>query len=168
MGNKAGSLPLKMNHRKVFLLLGSNVGDRLDNLARAENELARLGVIEKKSSVYQTAPWGKIDQPNFLNVALLITSSLDPTMVLEEILKIEHKLGRTRTEKWGERLIDVDIIYFGDLIVDSQDLIIPHPHLQYRKFVLIPLVEIDADFVHPEFKKTNRQLLAECQDHLPV
>jgi 2-amino-4-hydroxy-6-hydroxymethyldihydropteridine diphosphokinase len=157
-----------MNHRKVFLLLGSNVGDRLDNLARAENELGRLGVIEKKSSVYQTAPWGKIDQPNFLNVAFLITSSLDPTRVLEEILKIEHKLGRTRTEKWGERLIDIDIIYFGDLIVDSHDLTIPHPHLQDRKFVLIPLVEIDADFVLPKLKKTNRQLLAECQDNLPV
>ena len=122
----------------------------------------------KKSSVYQTAAWGKPDQYDFLNQAVQVKTSLSPTQVLEIILSIESDLGRQRNEKWDARTIDIDILYFGNQIINSSNLLVPHASLHLRKFALIPLVELAPDFIHPIFKKSNRVLLEECSDNLPV
>jgi len=158
-----------MIHKNIFLLLGSNSGDRSDQLKMAidliENE---IGKIFAKSKIYETAPWGKVHQPIFLNQALKIESPLSPDELLINAQSIEQKLGRTRLEKWGERLIDIDIIYYGDKIIDSSNLVIPHPHLTERKFVLVPLTEISPEFTHPILQKSNAELLKECNDTLGV
>jgi 2-amino-4-hydroxy-6-hydroxymethyldihydropteridine diphosphokinase len=153
----------------TLLLLGGNQGDRLQYLAEARRQLkARAGSIEKKSAVYETAAWGLEDQPAFLNQVLLLETSLPPQALLEEINRIEKNLGRVRAVKWDARVIDIDILYFDDLVVETPRLQLPHPHLQDRRFTLLPLVEIAPDWIHPLFQKTNRQLLAECPDPLEV
>jgi len=158
-----------MNQRNIFLLLGSNVGDRPGQLGMAINLIEKeIGDVTAKSKIYQTAPWGKLDQPYFLNQALQIESRLSPTELLFKVQSIEGTLGRTRIEKWGERIIDIDIIYFGNKLIVMPDLVIPHSHMAERKFVLIPLTEINPDFIHPELQKSNAQLLKECNDTLLV
>jgi 2-amino-4-hydroxy-6-hydroxymethyldihydropteridine diphosphokinase len=158
-----------MIHRNIFLLLGSNSGDRLGYLRQAialvEQE---IGERITSSKVYETAPWGKTDQPNFLNQVIEIESQLSPDDLLVKVQSIEGRLGRVRAEKWSERAIDVDILYFGDKIIESSYLVIPHPHLAERKFVLVPLVEISSEFVHPVLQKSNAELLKECTDPLAV
>jgi len=158
-----------MVHKNIFLLLGSNSGDRSDQLKMAidliENEIGKIII---KSKIYETIPWGKVDQPLFLNQALKIESPLSPNELLINAQSIEQKLGRTRLEKWGERLIDIDIIYYRDKIIDSSNLVIPHPHLTERKFVLVPLTEISPEFAHPILQKSNAELLKECNDTLGV
>jgi 2-amino-4-hydroxy-6-hydroxymethyldihydropteridine diphosphokinase len=127
-----------------------------------------IGNLIAKSKIYETAPWGKTTQPHFLNQALEIESLLSPKELLVKVKSIEQALGRTRLEKWGERSIDIDIIYFGDKVIDSSDLVIPHLHLTERKFVLVPLAEISPEFIHPILQKTNTELLKECNDILDV
>jgi 2-amino-4-hydroxy-6-hydroxymethyldihydropteridine diphosphokinase len=152
-----------------FLLLGSNQGNRVQQLSDATNKINQsIGSIEKKSSIYQTAAWGKTDQPDFLNQALIVKSSLSPQKILQTIHSIELEMGRQRTTKWSERTIDIDILYADELILDLPQLKIPHPEIQNRKFVLTPLVEIAPDFVHPILKKTNKELLSMCTDILEV
>ncbi len=158
-----------MLYRNIFLLLGSNSGDRSGQLGMAIEFIGKeIGSTVARSKIYETAPWGKTDQPNFLNQAIEIESQLSPKELLVKIQLIEQTLGRKRLEKWGERSIDIDIIYFGDTIIDRSDLIIPHLHLTERKFVLIPLVEISAEFIHPILQKSNAELLKECSDILEV
>jgi 2-amino-4-hydroxy-6-hydroxymethyldihydropteridine diphosphokinase len=153
----------------IFLLLGSNLGDRQQHLDAAIAAVAReAGPVVAKSAVYETAPWGKIDQPQFLNQAIEIHSDFSAHELLHKILEIEQTLGRKRAEKWGERLIDIDLIYFDQAVISDQALTVPHPHLQERRFVLVPLTEISPQFVHPILRKTNEVLLAECADHLEV
>jgi 2-amino-4-hydroxy-6-hydroxymethyldihydropteridine diphosphokinase len=158
-----------MIHKNIFLLLGSNVGDRPGQLSMAidliEKEIGKTIVMSK---IYETAPWGKADQPHFLNRAIEIESQFSPHELLNKVKSIEQTLGRTRLEKWGERSIDIDIIYFEDKIIDSSHLVIPHPHIAERRFVLTPLVEISPEFVHPLLKKSNTELLMECKDTLDV
>lgn len=151
--------------QNVFLLLGSNLGERLQILQSACSMIEdRVGFIQSASSVYETAPWGVLDQPVFLNQALSVSTALMPEEVLRIILEIEHELGRVRYERWGARVIDIDMLYYGDLVMDSARLTVPHPRLHERRFVLAPLHEIAPDFMHPLLSKTTKQLLDECPD----
>ncbi|SDE69454.1 2-amino-4-hydroxy-6-hydroxymethyldihydropteridinediphosphokinase [Dyadobacter soli] len=150
---------------QVFLLLGSNLGDRGQVLTSAREAIAeQAGSIGNQSAIYETEPWGITDQPVFLNQVLEITTSLLPEDLLRIILNIEHDLGRVRYERWGARVIDIDILYFGQTIMDSARLTLPHPRIQDRRFVLAPLTEIAPDFIHPLLQKTSSKLLQECPD----
>ena len=128
----------------------------------------QCGELKSVSSLYETAAWGKKDQPSFLNQALEINTALLPEQLLEQILKIEKQTGRVRKEKYGPRVIDIDILFFNDEIHDYPSLTIPHPEIPNRRFVLVPMKEIAPAFVHPVLKKTIAQLLKECRDHLTV
>jgi 2-amino-4-hydroxy-6-hydroxymethyldihydropteridine diphosphokinase len=156
-------------HNEVFLSLGSNEGDRQGNLEETIRRIGKeAGTIVKISSVYRTAAWGKTDQPDFLNQAIQLETSLTPEELLEKILAIEHSLGRVRTEKWAMRIIDIDILLFGQRTINSPHLSLPHPELANRRFVLVPLNEIAPEYLHPVLKKTIRELLAACPDQLTV
>jgi 2-amino-4-hydroxy-6-hydroxymethyldihydropteridine diphosphokinase len=149
----------------VFLLLGSNLGDRTQVLAAAREAIARqAGPVVSQSAVYETEPWGITDQPAFLNQVVEISTSFPPEDLLRIILNIEHDLGRVRYERWGARVIDIDILYFDDIVVDSARLTLPHPRIQDRRFVLAPLTEIAPDLLHPVLLKTSSKLLEECTD----
>ena len=153
----------------TLILLGSNQGDRMQSLTEARRQLsARAGRIEKESAIYETAAWGLEEQPAFLNQVLQLETTLQPAALLTEINRIEKFMGRVRQVKWAARVIDIDILYFDDLVIHTPRLVLPHPHLQDRRFTLLPLVEIAPDWLHPVFHKTNRHLLAECPDPLEV
>lgn len=150
---------------QVFLLLGSNLGDRPQVLAAAREAIGeQAGSIVNQSAIYETAPWGITDQPAFLNQVIEISTSLLPEDLLRIILNIEHDLGRVRYERWGARVIDIDILYFGQTVMDSARLTLPHPRIQDRRFVLAPLAEIAPNFLHPVLQKTSSKLLEECPD----
>ncbi|WP_343558029.1 2-amino-4-hydroxy-6-hydroxymethyldihydropteridine diphosphokinase [Sphingobacterium sp.] len=153
----------------IYILLGTNLGDRFQQLDLARKQLeSRIGAIIDASSVYETAAWGVEDQPAFLNQALLLTTDLQALDCLEITHSIEQELGRIRIKKWGERVIDIDLIYFNQDIIDLPTLRIPHPFIAERRFVLAPLVEIAPDYIHPLYKKNNVYLLDKCTDDLPV
>lgn len=158
-----------MHYQNIFLLLGSNLGDRVSNLSKCTKLIElQIGVVINRSAIYETAPWGRANQPNFLNQALQVDSNLPPNKLLSTCLAIEKNLGRIRDETWAERIIDIDIIYFDNKIIDTDELKVPHPRMAERKFVLTPLAEISPEFLHPILKKTNRELLNECLDLLAV
>lgn len=151
------------------MLLGSNLGDRLAYLQGAQNSLTEtVGKLLQKSAVYETAAWGLEDQAAFLNQVLQISTELSPIDLLTQINLIEKELGRVREIKWGTRVIDIDILYFDDIILETEKLIIPHPALQNRRFTLIPLTEIAPAYIHPRLNKSNEALLADCPDTLEV
>jgi len=153
----------------AYLLLGTNLGDRKANLTNACNKIRnRVGRITKFSKLYETSAWGKTDQPNFLNQAILVETELLPHDLLKIILEIETEMGRTRAEKWEARTIDIDILLFNDAIINLPDLIIPHPHLHERNFALIPLMDIAAEVNHPVLNITIEELYFECSDPLDV
>jgi 2-amino-4-hydroxy-6-hydroxymethyldihydropteridine diphosphokinase len=154
---------------KVFLLIGGNIGDRLQNLHQAITGLSAVcGPIIQQSAVYETAAWGKTDQAAFLIQALLLTTSLPAQELITTILSVEEEMGRRRMEKFGPRVIDIDILFFNDEIINEPNLIIPHPQLQNRRFALAPMHEMAPALVHPVLNKTIAQLLAECPDELEV
>lgn len=153
----------------IFILLGSNLGDRNSNLVEANGLIRQqIGSLLHESSIYETAAWGKTDQPSFYNQVIQISSSLSPQMLINKTQKIEKELGRVRTEKWGERIIDIDLLYYNQSIINDPKLQVPHAGIPDRRFTLIPLDEIAPDFVHPQLKKTNKQLLVNCNDGLEV
>ena len=154
---------------RVFLALGSNMGDRHGFLRDAAAQIStHAGKIVKASSVYQTAAWGNTNQDAFLNQVIEISTKLDPLKLLSTLQSIELGLGRRRKEKWGPRTIDIDILFYGDQIIATGDLTVPHPGVAERKFVLVPMTEIDGGFVHPISKKTIGALLDENRDELGV
>jgi len=154
---------------KVFLLLGANLGEPIAQLKSAVDAIEyQIGAVERESCIYASEAWGLLDQPPFLNQVLLVNTEFSALAVLEYIQKIENELGRRRLEKWGARVIDIDILYFNEDIIHHPRLTIPHPYLAQRKFTLIPLVEVAPNFVHPVSKQTNEALLAACQDPLNV
>jgi 2-amino-4-hydroxy-6-hydroxymethyldihydropteridine diphosphokinase len=143
------------------------MGDRLANLEMAKLAIYQeIGPILLSSSMYETAAWGKEDQPAFLNQALLIETNLIAHDLMMALLAIEKNMGRIRQEHLGPRTIDLDIIFFNDQIIDSANLTIPHPQMQKRNFVLTPLKEIAPNFIHPILKKSITQLLTDCEDPL--
>jgi 2-amino-4-hydroxy-6-hydroxymethyldihydropteridine diphosphokinase len=159
-----------MPEKLLVLLLGSNLGDRTGNLHQACLQIGEsFGPIQSVSSIYETAPWGYDSKNGFLNQCLCLWSDMDPDRILEQIHLIEGRLGREgRSEEYTDRLIDIDILLFGDMILSRTDLHIPHQKLQDRKFSLVPLAEILPDFEHPIFRKKISTLLSECQDTLAV
>ena len=149
----------------VYLLIGGNMGDRMANLAAARDSInIECGRILSTSSIYETEAWGYKEQNAFLNQALVIQTSLQANALMDSILKIEIALGRKREIPLGPRIIDIDIIYYNDEIINSSTLTIPHPSMAQRKFVLMPLTEIAPNYRHPILLKTNEILLKECGD----
>jgi len=144
---------------QVYLSLGTNLGERLDNLAQARALLLPEVQVGKLSSVYETAPWGYLDQANFYNQVLFGETMLTPLRLLNKLKYIENKLGREQTFRYGPRIIDLDILFYESHIINTKRLQIPHPRLQARAFVLVPLVEIAPDFVHPVLGLTMQALL---------
>ena len=154
---------------KVYLQLGSNIGNSKKQLLKAQKYLGkRIGFLIHKSSLYQTAAWGDRDQPDFINQIVVINTLLDAQSCIEKILGIEHDMGRIRTKKNAPRVIDIDILFFNREIINLENLVVPHPALQDRRFVLIPLNEISPNFIHPILNKTVHQLLVDCKDPLDV
>jgi len=150
---------------KAALLLGSNVGDRRKFITDALTHIGQTaGTIIQTSSFYETAAWGITDQDSFLNLAVLLETKLDPHPLLHVLLQIEEDLGRKRTEKWGPRIIDIDILYYDDLVIDAQGLTVPHPFMQVRRFSLEPLLEISPAWVHPILHLSVQQMLDACPD----
>ena len=151
----------------IYLLLGSNLGNRLEYLKEAANLLAKQKIkIIDESSIYETEPWGQKNQDWFLNIILEVTTSLDPNSLLTTILSIENQLGRNRKEKWGERCIDIDILYFFNEELTTEKLNIPHPGIPDRRFTLVPLAEMAPLEIHPTLNKNHIELLAECSNPL--
>lgn len=150
----------------AYIGLGSNMGDKAANLKRAIEELGKVpgNKVLAVSSFYETEPVGNIEQDWFINAAVKIETGLTPRELLEVLLKIEKELGRVRDERWGPRAIDLDILLYDDLVLNDEGLVIPHPYLHERGFVLVPLSEIAPEVIHPIFKKSIQELLEELED----
>jgi len=155
-----------MKTYRVFLGLGSNLGEREKYLNRAVSELKKLRdtTIVWASSVYETDPVGKTDQPKFLNAAAEIATSLPPKDLYTELKAIEQQVGRKTSERWGPREIDIDLLIYDGLVFEDDHVTVPHPEMERRKFVLVPLKEIAPDLVHPISGMTIEELLAACED----
>jgi 2-amino-4-hydroxy-6-hydroxymethyldihydropteridine diphosphokinase len=151
-----------MNEHIVYLALGSNLGDRLANLKQAIASLPPQMEVRAKSQVYETPPWGYEDQPKFLNQVIKVTTYLDPEPLLKHLKRLEFALGRRESFLNGPRLIDIDILFYDDLVLNKASIIIPHPRLHERGFVLVPLMDINPNLVHPVSKKSVRELAALC------
>ena len=151
-----------MDNHIVYLALGSNLDDRLANLKQAVTSLPPQMEVKAKSRVYETPPWGYADQPMFLNQVIKANTYLEFEPLLKHIKRLEIALGRKPSFKNGPRLIDLDILFYDDLVMETASLVIPHPHIQERGFVLMPLMDIAPDLVHPVNKKSVREMIASC------
>jgi 2-amino-4-hydroxy-6-hydroxymethyldihydropteridine diphosphokinase len=154
-----------MKNYTYHLIIGSNLGDRVAQLSLAKKLIAsKVGQLKKESAVYETQPWGYEDQPWFLNQVLEVSTKEEPGEALRIIKNIEVEAGRNPGEKWHARHIDIDILLCGDNIINDHELAIPHPHLQERNFVLIPLMELAPELIHPVLGKTIEELYLDCRD----
>ncbi|MGK0365173.1 MAG: 2-amino-4-hydroxy-6-hydroxymethyldihydropteridine diphosphokinase [Saprospiraceae bacterium] len=157
----------KLHH--IYLGIGTNLGDRRKNLVDVEGLInLKVGPVVNSSKTYETAAWGLTEQPDFFNQVLSVKTTLDAEEVLREILEIETHMGRIREEKWGARIIDIDILYYNDSVINLPHLKIPHPFIQERNFVLIPLLEIAPDHEHPILKLPNEELFWKSKDESEV
>jgi len=155
--------------KPVYVLLGSNLGHRHSHLCYATVLMQQAGILVlKKSRVYETAAWGKTDQPKFYNQVLAVHTTLGPQQLLAQLQSIEQQMGRKRIVKWGQRIIDLDILYYGHLVLSSTDLTIPHAGIPDRRFTLAPLAEVAPAFVHPKLQLNQQKLLGACPDPLAV
>ena len=154
----------------VFLGLGGNIGDRFDNIQKTIELLEEdCGKVSKRSSVYETDAWGSNSQNKYFNQVIELNTEDSAEVLLEKTLKIESKLGRNRTQNQNsDRTVDIDILFYNDLIIDADELHLPHPRLHLRKFVLVPLCELSPLLMHPVLKKNMQELLENCIDHLKV
>ena len=164
------ALYMGLDTKIVYLLLGSNLGDRNALIEEAIVAIThQIGRLKSRSSLYETAAWGNEDQPGFLNIALAIETSLSAQEVLLKALAIEKELGRIRLEKWGARLIDIDIIFYGHEVISiAGELEVPHPEMHKRKFVLVPMAEIAKDYIHPVLNTKISEILRDLPDDLTV
>jgi 2-amino-4-hydroxy-6-hydroxymethyldihydropteridine diphosphokinase len=141
------------------------MGNRAANLELVHSLISRnVGIVSKESSVYEAEPWGVVDQKNYYNQVLCVKTALEPAALLHKCQVMEQKMGRVRMLKWEPRIIDIDILFFNDLVIEEEALTIPHPLLQERNFVLKPLCEIAANWRHPVLNKTVQELLEICTD----
>jgi len=153
----------------VYIQLGSNIGERESFISKSMEQIEEnIGEIITESSVFETIPWGNENQNNFLNSVIKIKTPFDSFEVLQKSQEIENNLGRERVDKWGERTIDIDILFYNNEIINTTKLNIPHPFIQKRKFVLVPLSEIAPNYIHPTLKKSISTLLSECKDNQKV
>ena len=153
----------------AYLLIGGNLGNRIGNLDTVRSFIQKnIGKIVSASSIYETAAWGITEQPDFLNQVIIMETEFSATQIMKKILAIENKMGRIRTQKNASRIIDIDILFFNDEVINEADLTIPHPEIQNRKFVLVPMYEIASDFLHPVLKVSIKDLLSTSKDKLEV
>ncbi len=154
---------------KTYLLLGSNIGNSRQQLLTAIKNIAKqIGNVSRQSSLYATAAWGNTNQPDFLNQVIVVETMLTALQTIDVILNIENKMGRVRTIKNAPRIIDIDILFFNKERIAEKRLVVPHPQIENRRFVLIPLNELSPNFKHSVSHKTIHQLLHDCNDTLDV
>ena len=154
---------------RIFLITGGNIGDRKKNLKVAAALVEkRIGKIIRSSKIYETDAWGIMNQPSFYNQVLIVESDFSANKVMQKILEIEKEMGRIRTIKNAARIIDIDILFFNNETINKQNLIIPHPEIANRRFVLVPLNELVPEMIHPVLKKSIADLLSICKDPLKV
>ncbi len=150
---------------ECILALGTNVGSRKVNLEIAQKRIfTEVGIITNKSSIFESEAWGVPDQPDFLNQIIVVETQLLPIQVLCTIKEIEQNMGRKKVGKWGPRIIDIDILFCEKLIINSKELIVPHPGIPFRNFILVPLMEILPDYIHPVKNITIEEMYWECDD----
>lgn len=153
----------------IYLITGGNLGDRAANLAEASRRLnLQVGRVLASSALYETAAWGREEDPAYLNQVLEIDSDLEPRALLQACLEIEEAMGRIRSEKWAARHVDIDLLFYGNRCIDEPGLHVPHPRLAQRRFVLEPLCELVPEFIDPRSGLAVRELLRRCPDSLPV
>ena len=153
----------------TFLLLGTNMGDRMAQLDRSRKAIGdEIGTLRNASPVYETDAWGNENQPCYLNQVVEVATTLAPQVLLSTVNGIEKRMGRVRINKWEARVIDIDILYYADRIIDAPNLQVPHPHLPDRRFALVPLLDIAPGFIHPVLGKSTAELLEQTTDHLAV
>lgn len=159
----------KYFYKRTDLLLGGNQGEVLETFRKACGLInGEVGKIIATSSVYQTKAWGVTDQPDFLNAVISVMTAFTPEQVLQKTQQIETSLGRIRYEKWGARMIDIDILFMEDMVLELEELCIPHAQVQYRKFTLEPMEELRPDYIHPVLMKSMKQINHDCPDTLDV
>ena len=154
---------------KIYLHTGSNLGRKEEHLKQARQQIEKsIGPILAQSGLFETEAWGHTDQPSFVNQALEVMTLLSPEELMNQILDIEMEMGRIRNQKWAPRLIDIDVIFFGDKVIKTENLTVPHPFMHKRNFVLVPLLEIAGDFIHPQLKMSVKTLFEHSEDPLNV